>query len=156
MTYQQRRGAYLVSTDKDRLDLAVVHGFLATSYWAVAVPMEIVERAVAHSLAFGLYEDDQQIGFARVITDYTTFAYLSDVFVLEPWRGKGLGRRMIEVVISHPELQGLRRWMLATRDAHALYRKVGFTSLASPERFMELRDPDVYTRATRHANDMEE
>ncbi|MDQ5851537.1 MAG: GNAT family N-acetyltransferase [Chloroflexota bacterium] len=156
MVHEWRRGAYLISTDKRKLDLAVVHGFLATSYWATGVPMEVVERSVEHSLAFGVYEDNRQVGFARVITDRATFAYLADVFILEPWRGKGLGTWLIEVVLSHPELQGLRRWMLATRDAHELYRKAGFTSMASPERFMEIANPDAYVKAHRRVDGTEE
>ena len=156
MVHEWRRGAYLISTDKRKLDLAVVHGFLATSYWAMGVPMEVVERSVEHSLAFGVYEDNRQVGFARVITDRATFAYLADVFILEPSRGKGLGTWLIEVVLSHPELQGLRRWMLATRDAHELYRKVGFTNMASPERFMEIANPDAYVKAHRRVDGTEE
>jgi GNAT superfamily N-acetyltransferase len=98
-------------------------------------------RSVKNSLAFGLFRGDEQVGFARVVTDYATFAYLADVFVLEPHRGQGLGRWMMEVVFSHPELQGLRRWMLATRDAHALYRKCGFADLEDPQIFMERYSP---------------
>ena len=130
MAREWRRGAYLVTTDKGRLDLALVHGFLKTSYWAAGMPAEVVRRSVDNSLTFGLFRDDEQVGFARVVTDYATFAYLADVFVLEPYRGQGLGKWMMEAVFSHPELQGLRRWMLATRDAHELYRKYGF---AEPE-----------------------
>lgn len=156
MVDEWRRGTYLISTDKRKLDLAVVHAFLTTSYWATGVPMEVVERSVEHSLAFGVYEDNRQVGFARVITDRATFAYLADVFILEPWRGKGLGTWLIEVVLSHPELQGLRRWMLATRDAHELYRKAGFTSMASPERFMEIANPDAYMQAHRRVDGTEE
>ncbi len=156
MVHEWRRGAYLISTDKRKLDLAVVHGFLATSYWAAGISIEVVERSVEHSLAFGVYEDNRQVGFARVITDRATFAYLADVFILEPWRGKGLGTWLIEVVLSHPELQGLRRWMLATRDAHELYRKAGFTSMASPERFMEIANPGVYVKARRRVDGTEE
>jgi GNAT superfamily N-acetyltransferase len=104
-----RRGAYLVTTDKGRLDLALDQGFLKTSYWAAGIPAEVVRRSVENSLTFGLFRDDEQVGFARVVTDYATFAYLADVFVLEPYRGQGLGKWMMEAVFSHPELQGLRR-----------------------------------------------
>ena len=137
MAREWRRGAYLVTTDKARLDLEVVHSFLKTSYWAAGIPAEVVRRSVENSLAFGLFRGDEQVGFARVVTDYATFAYLADVFVLEPHRGHGLGKWMMKVVISHPDLQGLRRWMLATRDAHELYREYGFTELEEPSIFME-------------------
>jgi GNAT superfamily N-acetyltransferase len=141
MARKWRRGAYLVTTDKARLDLEMVHGFLKTSYWASGISADVVMRSVKNSLAFGLFRGDEQVGFARVVTDYATFAYLADVFVLEPHRGQGLGRWMMEVVFSHPELQGLRRWMLATRDAHGLYRKYGFTELENPQIFMERYSP---------------
>jgi GNAT superfamily N-acetyltransferase len=137
MAREWRRGAYLVTTDKGRLDLSLVHSFLKTSYWAGGIPAEVVRRSVKNSLTFGLFRDDEQVGFARVVTDYATFAYLADVFVLEPHRGQGLGKWMIEIVFSHPELQGLRRWILATRDAHGLYRKYGFAELEEPPIFME-------------------
>ena len=141
MARKWRRGAYLVTTDKARLDLEMVHGFLKTSYWASGISADVVMRSVKNSLAFGLFRGDEQVGFARLVTDYATFAYLADVFVLEPHRGQGLGRWMMEVVFSHPELQGLRRWMLATRDAHGLYRKYGFTELENPQIFMERYSP---------------
>ena len=141
-------GPIVVDSDPARLDLAVVHGFLAASYWARGIPLAVVERAIRHSLCFGLYEGPAQIGFARVITDRATFAYLADVFVLESHRGRGLGRLLMTAVIDHPELQGLRRWMLATRDAHALYVQYGFTPLRAPESFMQLHDPDVYAEPT--------
>jgi GNAT superfamily N-acetyltransferase len=137
MALEWWREAYLVTTDKARLDLSLVHSFLKTSYWAGGIPAEVVRRSVENSLTFGLFRDDEQVGFARVVTDYATFAYLADVFVLEPHRGQGLGKWMMEVVFSHPELQGLRRWMLATRDAHGLYRKYEFAELEEPQIFME-------------------
>jgi len=148
MVHEWRKGAYSVSTDKERLDLAMVHGFLTTSYWSPGIPLAVLERAVEHSLVFGLHEERRQIGFARVITDHATFAYVCDVFVLESHRGRGLGTWLMESVMAHPDLQGLRRWILVTRDAHRLYRKVGFTQLDQPERFMQLVVPDIYKRGS--------
>ena len=138
------RDAFTISTDKDRLDRGVIHDFLRGSYWAKGIPRELVDRSIENSLCFGLYEGDRLIGFARVISDNATFAYLSDVFVLKSRRGRGLGAWFMETVLSHPDLQNLRRWMLATRDAHGLYRKVGFTSLSRPERIMEKLLTDTY------------
>ncbi len=144
MVHEWQHGAYVVSTDKDRLDLNVVHGFLTTAYWSPGIPLAVVERAIDHSLVFGLYEEASQIGFARVVTDQATFAYVCDVFVLEAYRGRGLGTWLMESIMAHPDLQGLRQWILATRDAHGLYRKVGFTPLQHPERLMHLANPDIY------------
>jgi GNAT superfamily N-acetyltransferase len=141
-----RRGPYLVTTDPERVDLAVVHGFLTNSYWAKGIPLEIVRRAIDHSLNFSVYEGGQQVGFGRVITDYATFAYLADVFVLESHRGRGLSKWMMELVVAHPELQGFRRWVLLTRDAHGLYQKFGFKAVAVPERYMERWEPETYQR----------
>ena len=137
MVREWQRGAYLVSTDKARLNLEMIHGFLKTSYWAAGIPAQAVRRSVENSLTFGLFRGAEQVGFARVVTDYATFAYLADVFVLESYRGQGLGKWMMEVVFSYPELQDLRRWMLATRDAHGLYRKYGFAEPENPQIFME-------------------
>ena len=142
--FERRRGPYLVSTDPLRLDLAVVHAFLARSYWAEGIPRAVLERAVAGSLCFGLFEGHAQKGFARVVTDRATFAYVCDVFVLEEERGRGLARWLMECVVEHPGLQGLRRWSLATRDAHGLYHKVGFRELSRPETHMEILRPGVY------------
>ena len=135
------RDGYVISTDPARLDVDVIHRFLTESYWAAGVPRDVVKRSIEQSLPFGLYTENRQIGFARVITDRATFAYLADVFVLDEFRGEGLGKWLIEVVVSHSELAGLRRWMLATRDAHGLYRKSGFTELSQPERWMEKHQP---------------
>ena len=140
MTREWRRGEYLISTDRSLLDLQVIHGYLSTSYWAAGVPEEVVGRSIENSLNFGVYRGEEQVGFARVVTDRATFAYLADVFVLEAHRGQGLGKWLVEVILSHPDLQGLRRWMLATRDAHDLYRRYAFTELARPAIFMERRD----------------
>ncbi len=137
MTTEWQRGEYLISTDRSRLNVELVQEFLKLSYWASGIPGEIVRRSIENSLVFGVYRGEEQVGFARVVTDYATFAYLADVFVLEPHRGQGLGKWMMDVVFSHPELQGLRRWMLATRDAHELYRKYGFAELEDPRIFME-------------------
>src|SRR5437899_2049322 len=137
MVSEWRRGEYLISTDKNRLDLATIYGFLTTSYWAAGIPLETVKRFIEHSLNFGLYKGDLQVGFARVITDYATFAYLGDVFILEPFRGQGLSKWLMEVITTHSDLQGLRRWILLTRDAHGLYRKFGYAGPATPERYME-------------------
>ena len=141
MSTEWRRGEYLISTDKERLNVELVQEFLKDSYWASGIPEEIVRRSIDNSLAFGAYTDNEQVGFARVVTDYATFAYLADVFVLEAHRGRGLGKWVIEVITSHPRLQGLRRWMLATRDAHKLYRRYGFAELERPEIFMEILAP---------------
>jgi GNAT superfamily N-acetyltransferase len=146
MVEEWRRGEYVISTDKRRLDIRKVHEFLSTAYWSQNVPLATVERAIENSMVFGLYHGMQQAGMARIITDRATFAYVSDVFILEPHRGQGLGQWLMRVVRDHPELQRLRRWMLATRDAHGLYQKSGFTPLNAPERFMEVWDPEIYTR----------
>ena len=137
-------GPYRVTTDAERLDLGVIHGFLRGSYWAAGIPEELLRRAIRGSLCFGLLEHERQVGFARVVTDRASFAYLADVFVLESHRGRGLGPWLLECVTSHPDLQGLRRFCLVTRDAHGLYRKFGFTPLAHPERHMAMDRPDLY------------
>ncbi len=146
MMREWTRGEYVISSDPRRLDVALVHEFLARAYWSVGLPRDVLERALAHSLVFGLYGPAGQIGFARIVTDHATFAYLADVFVLEAFRGRGLGKWLVEVTVTLPELQGLRRWLLATADAHELYRRFGFTD-AAPGRLMEIVDLEVYTRA---------
>ncbi len=140
------RGEFTISTDPDRVDAAAAHEFLGRSYWASGVPREFVDRSIAGSISFAMLHEGRQIGFARVVTDRSTYAYLADVYVLEAWRGRGLALWLMETIRAHPDLQNLRRWMLATRDAHALYAKAGFQPLAHPERFMEITDPDVYAR----------
>lgn len=139
-----RHGEFLVTTDRAQLSEELVHEFLTQSYWAEAIPRETVARSMRNSLCFGLLEGGRQIGFARVVTDYATFAYLGDVFILEGYRGRGLAKFLLECILKHPQLQGLRRWLLATRDAHSLYEKFGFIPLARPDRFMELHNPNVY------------
>jgi hypothetical protein len=165
---EYRRGEFLISTDPERLSLDVVYEFLTHCYWAEGIPREVVRRSVEHALCFGVYEssgevspglakearpgapaalvqaDLVQVGFARVITDFATIAYVGDVFVLETHRGRGLGKWLMQCIAGHPALQNLRRWILTTRDAHGLYSQVGFTPLKMPERFMELHRPDVY------------
>ncbi|MCI0569446.1 MAG: GNAT family N-acetyltransferase [Myxococcaceae bacterium] len=146
MQIEWQRSDFTLSTDRARLDLDVIHGFLSETYWSPGVPRDVVVRAIEGSLAFGLFHREAQVGFARVVTDRATFAYLADVFVLESYRGQGLARWMMDVILAHPELQGLRRWMLATRDAHGLYEQVGFTRVTDPQRFMQRWDPEVYRR----------
>jgi GNAT superfamily N-acetyltransferase len=137
MPHECWHGDVLVSSDPARLDLDVIHGYLVRSYWSPGIPRETVERAIRHSLGFGAYAGGRQVGFARVITDRATFAYLADVFVLESHQGQGIGKRLMACIVSHPDLQGLRRWILLTRDAHALYRQYGFHEVRTPERLME-------------------
>jgi GNAT superfamily N-acetyltransferase len=139
-----QRDGYCITTDPDRLDVDAVHAYLIRSYWAAGIPREIVTRAMRGSLCFGLFQGTEQVGFARVITDRATFAYLCDVYVLEQHRGRGLGKWLIGAIVAHPELLGLRRFVLATRDAHGLYAQHGFEPLARPEIFMEIVRPDVY------------
>jgi|CXWL01.1.fsa_nt_gi GNAT superfamily N-acetyltransferase len=139
---------YRVSSDPSELDLDVVHGYLARSYWSPEIPRDVVARAIAGSLCFGAYleEGGAQVGFARLVTDRATFAYLADVFVLEEHRARGVSKLLMDAVVAHPDVQGLRRWSLATRDAHGLYERYGFKALAAPDRHMERLDPDVYRR----------
>jgi GNAT superfamily N-acetyltransferase len=140
------KGDYEISTDPVRIDAALVYEFLTNSYWAKGIPAETVKKSIENSIAFGIYFGRQQVGFARVISDLATFAYLADVFIVPDYRRRGLSRWLMECIVSHPDLQGLRRWMLATKDAHRLYAKFGFTSLKSPESWMEIHWPDVYTK----------
>ena len=143
--FEHQRGEFVVSTDPSRLNLDGIHAFLTNSYWAKGIPREVVARSIEHSLCFGIYHvSGGQVGFARVISDFATIAYLGDVFVLESHRGRGLSKWMMECIMKHPDLQGLRRWILLTRDAHELYAKFGFTPLKAADRYMELHRPDVY------------
>jgi GNAT superfamily N-acetyltransferase len=147
MIVERRHGEYIVSTDPARLDLDVIHGFLTNCYWAKGIPRDLVARSIEHSLCFGVYDGSgAQVGLARVVSDFTTVAYLGDVFVLESQRGRGLSKLLMECVTQHPALQNLRRWILLTRDAHELYAKFGFTPVKSPDRYMELHRPNVYER----------
>jgi GNAT superfamily N-acetyltransferase len=139
-----QRGEYTISTERERLDLEVVHRFISEeSYWGKGRPIEVVRRSIENSLPFGIYKGDELVGFARVVTDYATFAWLADVFVVEAHRGRGLSKWLMEVILSHAELQGFRRWVLATKDAHELYRQFGFIALHRPERWMERPDPSM-------------
>jgi len=134
-----------ISTDKSKLDIELIHRFLVEeSYWAQTRTFEQTKTAIENSLCFGVYVEDRQIGFARVVSDHATFAYLGDVFILDEYRGKGLSKRLMEIIVSHPDLQGLRRWLLATKDAHGLYERFEFASLKFPERWMEKTAPDAY------------
>jgi len=148
MTLSAQREGFSVSTDPGRLDVTAIHQFLSQdSYWSKGIPRPVLEKALQHSLCFGLYEGARQIGLARVITDRATYFYLCDVYVLESHRGRGLGRWLIECVVGHPELQGMRRMSLVvTLDAHALYAQFGFVPPAKPERYMEKLEPDIYSR----------
>ena len=140
-----QNGEFTISTDRDRLQTDAIHRFLSEeSYWAQNRTKEQTLTAIKNSLPFGVYTGENQIGFARIVTDYATFAYLGDVYILEDFRAKGLSKWLMDVIIGHPELQGLRRWILATRDAHTLYEKFGFHALVHPERWMEKPAPDAY------------
>lgn len=139
------KDVFCISTEKAKLDLHAIHYFLSTeAYWSLNIPFDKVETAVANSLCFGLYTGEKQIGFARIISDYSTIAYLGDVYVLPEYRGLGLSKWLMETIMSHPELQGLRRWILLTGDAHGLYQQFGWKAIASPERWMELHNKNVY------------
>jgi GNAT superfamily N-acetyltransferase len=138
---------YFISSDPALLNLEVIHGFIAQSYWAKAIPRPLVERMISNSLCWGVYHPAAQVGFARVITDKTTFAYLADVFILPEHRGKGLSRALVATILAHPDLQGLRRWMLITADAQGLYEPFGFKAVSHPERHMEIHRPGMYEGA---------
>lgn len=147
MPHEVRHGDYLITDDPARIDVDAVHAFLSRCYWAEGIPREVVARSVANSLCLGIYAaDGQQVGLLRVISDFTTFAYVCDVYVLEAHRGRGLSKAMMRAYTSHPRLQNLRRQHLVTQDAHGLYAQFGFTPLAKPSGHMEKRDPDVYQR----------
>lgn len=135
---------YKFSSDKKLMDVGAIHAYLSRSYWAENVPQDVIARAIENSLCFGVFYKQSQIGFARLITDSATFAYLSDVYILEEHRGKGLSKKLMETIMKHPQLQHLRRMVLATYDAHTLYEKFGFKQLTKPETFMELWKPDIY------------
>jgi GNAT superfamily N-acetyltransferase len=145
--FEKTRGEYLLTADCQRIDVAATHAFLSRSYWAEGISMDLVARSIASSLCFGLFHAERQVGFARVVTDRATFAYLCDVYVLEEHRGRGLGKWLVEELRSHPDLQGLRRFLLVTKDAHSLYAGLGFQPPANPAGFMEIVVPGLYKRA---------
>lgn len=137
---------YTITTDKRRFDLVAIHAFLSQTYWSPGIPIGVVARAIENSLAFGVLLGQEQVGFARVVTDKATFAYLADVYILEAHRGKGLSKRLLEAIQAHDELQGLRRFLLTTKDAHGLYARFGFKELANPSRMMERWNPNAYNQ----------
>ena len=137
---------YCISAKKEKLDIQYVHQFLSASYWAENIPLEIVQKSVECSMCFGVYDNNKQIGFARIITDYATFGYLADVFIDENYRGRGLSKWLMEVIMGHPALQGFRSWQLATKDAHGLYARFGFVIPDKPERIMRKVVPDIYKK----------
>jgi len=141
-----RKNGYLLSTDKSEIDIEAVHTFLSHSYWAENIPLNVVQKSIDNSLCFAVYRQQRLIGFARAISDFATFAYLADVFILPEERGKGLSKWLIATIIEHPQLQGLRRFVLATRDSHGLYAQFGFTQFDKPERWMQRHNPDVYKK----------
>jgi GNAT superfamily N-acetyltransferase len=144
-TYKIQEDDFVISTDKTKLDIAMIHHYLGKeSYWAKNIPVDIVRKSIEGSFCFGIYHHVKQVGFARVITDHATFGYLADVFIIENYRGKGLSKWMMKEIMLHPHLQGFRRWMLATRDAHGLYEKFGFKPLDKPERVMGFRPFEEY------------
>ena len=140
------KGDYEISTDPARIDVVLVHEFLTNSYWAKGISAETVKKSIENSICFGVYFGRQQVGLARIISDLATFAYLADVFIAPGYRGRGLSRWLLECILGHSDLHGLRRWMLATKDAHGLYEKLGFTTLKSPESWMEIHRPDIYAK----------
>lgn len=137
---------FIITTDKEKFDIDLIHSFLKRSYWAEGISKEVIRKSIDGALCFGVFENDKQIGFARMITDKATFAYLADVFIIEEYRGRDLSKWLMQIIMSHPDLQGLRRMMLATRDAHDLYKKFGFVALNNVDRWMQIHDPDVYKR----------
>jgi N-acetylglutamate synthase-like GNAT family acetyltransferase len=147
MTPIELPAGYVISSDPGLLDLHVIHGFIAQSYWAKAISKPLVERTIQNSLCWGVYHRAAQVGFARVITDKATFAYLADVFILPEHRGRGLSKALVETILAHPDLQGLRRWMLVTADAQGLYEQFGFKAVPHPERHMEIHRPGMYEGA---------
>jgi GNAT superfamily N-acetyltransferase len=144
MPHAWSKDGFEISTDQDRLDLDVIHGFLSESYWTPNIPRELVERQVRNSLSFGIYAAGTQVGFGRLVTDMASFAYLADVFVLPPYRGRGLARWMTTCMLEHPELQTVRRWLLSTADAHGVYAEVGFGPLPEPGRYMTIKRPQPW------------
>lgn len=145
---EESKNNFVISTDKSKLDIASIHRYIGSeSYWAQGIPLDILKKSIDNSMCFGIYDGVKQVGFARMITDCSTFAYLADVYVLEAYRGNGLSKWLMEFIMKHPNLQGLRRYMLATRDAHGLYLQYGFKPVSNPENIMEIRNADIYKKA---------
>ena len=143
--YEAKKNDFIISTDKTKLDIALIYNYLSKeSYWAKNIPVKVVKKSIKGSCCFGLYKNKEQIGFARVVTDHATFGYIADVFILDEYRGKGLSKWLMETIMKYPNLQGLRRWMLATKDAHGLYAQFGFLPLDKPERIMGLKSFEEY------------
>lgn len=141
------KGEFTISTDKTRLDIDAIHRFLSTqAYWCLNIPKDTVKTAIENSLCFGVYQAGRQIGFARIISDFATIAYLGDVYILEEYRGHGLSKWLMEIIMNYPTLQGLRRWILLTGDAHGLYKQFGWTEIADPAKWMELHHKNVYSK----------
>lgn len=144
-SYTRTFDAFTITTDKSKLDINVIHRYLSgESYWSKDIPIERIQKSIENALCFGVYHNDQQIGYAKVVSDFSTMAYLGDVFILEDYRGQGLSKQLMETIMSHPELQNLRRWILLTADAHELYKKYGWQPIASPEKWMEIHRPNIY------------
>jgi GNAT superfamily N-acetyltransferase len=145
---EANKSNYIISTDKSKINIELVHDYLCHhSYWAEGISLEIVKRSIEHSLCFGIYSNySQQVGFARVISDFATYAYLADLFVIPVERGNGLSKWLIQFILAHPQLQGLRKFALATQDAHGLYRQFGFTPYPNPDRIMVISNPDIYKK----------
>jgi GNAT superfamily N-acetyltransferase len=144
MSFEELKREYTISTDRSKLNISIIHNYISNeSYWGKGRSLEVVKKSIENSLPFGVYHKNEMIGFARVLTDYATFAWVADVFILTKHRSKGLSKWLMETILSHPELQGFRRWVLATKDAHELYRRFGFRELNKPERWMERPDPDI-------------
>jgi len=155
MAESWERDGYVISTDRSRLNIDLIHDFLSkTSYWAIDRARDVVQRSIDNSFSFGVYKGTDQVGFARVVTDYATFAWIADVFVLPEHRGHGLSKWLMDVMLSHAQLQGFRRWVLATKDAHALYERYGFIPLHRPERWMERPDPNMRESPDYWKNDL--
>ena len=146
---ERNKEPYSISANPKRLDLDAIHGFLSRSFWAKGIPKKLVAKSIRNSLCFGVFHQREQVGFARVVTDRATYAYLCDVYILESHRGKGLSKRLVEAVMAHPDLQGLRRFQLVTRDAHGLYKRFGFRAPQHPDRHMEIFRHGMYQRKRR-------
>ena len=141
-----KQGEFTITDRREDLDMETIHNFLRESYWAKGIPRQIIEKAVSNSLCFGVYHNSRQVGFGRAVSDHATFAYLADIFIMPAYQRRGLGKWLVSCILAHPELQGLRRLLLATRDANKLYQHAGFVPLRKPDWFMEINDPDIYQR----------